>query len=536
MIVRDEAEHLEGALASVAALVKEMIVVDTGSRDDTREIALAGGAKLFEREWEDDFAAARNAALAEASGDFILILDADERIAERDHRVIRAAVVAEPPRAYRFTQLNYSNNSATVNWRPCIGNYREAEGFAGFVEAEQVRLFPNDPKLRYTRAVHETILPACAEAKLPVETLPVFVHHYGRAKSAEHLLGKARLYLELGRKKVAEDEADRKGTFELGAQLLELHLNEEAREVFERVLAGDPGHRDAQNMLGVACTALGDLERANAVLRSVVTSHPEFSDAWNNFGVVQIRNGDAAAACDSFERAVALDAGNANALANLGSAENELGQSEAALAHVGEAARIDPHSAGHRLRRVMILVKSGEEEDARAELEKIASGGLHFDPANVRQWCVLSTLLDIASEHVDFIESKLDSMPVDLAVAIELVAHFEAKGQNTLAESLLERIVAAHPDCTIALDSLGCHLARQGRHAEALIHFIRVIEINPTNVGTLRNVALLCEEMGATKPALDFYKHLAACDPDSVEYVRERLLGMKSSVAASRGN
>ncbi|MFI4964288.1 MAG: glycosyltransferase [Caulobacterales bacterium] len=78
MIARDEARAIARALDSARAHVDRMIVLDTGSTDATREIALACGAEVREFAWCDDFAAARNAALALSDGDWNLILDADE--------------------------------------------------------------------------------------------------------------------------------------------------------------------------------------------------------------------------------------------------------------------------------------------------------------------------------------------------------------------------------------------------------------------------------------------------------------------------
>jgi glycosyltransferase involved in cell wall biosynthesis len=63
-------------------MVDEMIIVDTGSTDTTRDIAEVFGAKVFDFEWNDDFAAARNHSLEKASGDWILVMDADEVIAK----------------------------------------------------------------------------------------------------------------------------------------------------------------------------------------------------------------------------------------------------------------------------------------------------------------------------------------------------------------------------------------------------------------------------------------------------------------------
>lgn len=80
LIVRDEASRLAGCLASVRPFVDEIVVLDTGSVDDTVAIAEAGGARVLQAPWRDDFALARNLALAACTGEWVLSLDADETV------------------------------------------------------------------------------------------------------------------------------------------------------------------------------------------------------------------------------------------------------------------------------------------------------------------------------------------------------------------------------------------------------------------------------------------------------------------------
>ncbi|MDZ7260791.1 MAG: glycosyltransferase family 2 protein [candidate division KSB1 bacterium] len=77
MIVKNEEHYLAGCLESVKDLVDEMVIVDTGSQDRTKEIAAHYGARLFDYTWDDNFSEARNESLRQATGDWILYLDAD---------------------------------------------------------------------------------------------------------------------------------------------------------------------------------------------------------------------------------------------------------------------------------------------------------------------------------------------------------------------------------------------------------------------------------------------------------------------------
>lgn len=97
MIVRNEAPRLARCLASVRALVDDIVVLDTGSEDDTVAIARAHGARVASFDWCDDFAAARNAALAHSNADWNLVLDADEWLDAGAGRAVIEDVLASAP-------------------------------------------------------------------------------------------------------------------------------------------------------------------------------------------------------------------------------------------------------------------------------------------------------------------------------------------------------------------------------------------------------------------------------------------------------
>ena len=82
LIVRDEASVLDRCLASLEGVVDEIVVVDTGSRDDTKEVAGKYTERIYDFEWCDDFSAARNFANSKATGDWLLTIDADEYVPE----------------------------------------------------------------------------------------------------------------------------------------------------------------------------------------------------------------------------------------------------------------------------------------------------------------------------------------------------------------------------------------------------------------------------------------------------------------------
>src|SRR5476651_717597 len=110
MIVRNEERFLSDALTSVQGVVDEICIVDTGSTDDTVAIAESFGAKIKFFAWQDDFASARNEALAMASGAWILVLDADERLAPQSRVEMGALHGIKPGERGRWIRCrNYAD-------------------------------------------------------------------------------------------------------------------------------------------------------------------------------------------------------------------------------------------------------------------------------------------------------------------------------------------------------------------------------------------------------------------------------------------
>src|SRR6188508_648820 len=92
MIVKNEEDWIEGALESVRSVVDEIVIADTGCTDRTMQLARRFSPKVINFEWTEDFGEARNRTLAEARHPWILVLDADERIAARDLPLIKDAI------------------------------------------------------------------------------------------------------------------------------------------------------------------------------------------------------------------------------------------------------------------------------------------------------------------------------------------------------------------------------------------------------------------------------------------------------------
>jgi glycosyltransferase involved in cell wall biosynthesis len=146
----------------VKALADEMIVVDTGSADRTSDVATVFGARVFTYAWKDDFSAARNYSLEQARGDWILILDADEMIASRDHAFLKDQIAQyrDKPAALSLMTRNYTHVANLYQWRGNDKSYPGHEAGLGWVPSHKVRLFPRIECIRFRFPVHERVDPA----------------------------------------------------------------------------------------------------------------------------------------------------------------------------------------------------------------------------------------------------------------------------------------------------------------------------------------------------------------------------------------
>jgi len=172
MIVKNEEKYLQGCLESVKDIVDEIVLVDTGSTDRTLEIAEKYKAKILHFNWINDFSAARNYALENSKGNWILYLDADERIDPNSIDEIKR--ITENPRKSAFY--------CTV---------KSIDPEYGDNSMRYIRLFANNPEIKFTGKVHEQIQPALVKNDYLLVNSIVLINHIGYDISTEERKAKA---------------------------------------------------------------------------------------------------------------------------------------------------------------------------------------------------------------------------------------------------------------------------------------------------------------------------------------------------------
>jgi glycosyltransferase involved in cell wall biosynthesis len=214
MIAKNESEHIGRCLQSAKDWVDEIIVVDTGSTDDTREIARSWGATVIDAEWRDDFSFARNISLERATGDWILFLDCDEQLAPGSGPELRALIRGSRYEAYFIQVSNLTEINSTLL-------------------VPSVRLFRNRPVFRFEGRIHEQIATSILAhyGQQSIGQCTVSIIHHGYHGQEANIQAKIKRNLKL-LKSTADAEKNGFYYYNLGIEHLRLGERENALGCF----------------------------------------------------------------------------------------------------------------------------------------------------------------------------------------------------------------------------------------------------------------------------------------------------------------
>lgn len=314
LIVKNEEEHLPHCLSSIKDLADEIVVVDTGSTDRTVEIARGFGAVLGYFEWVDDFAAARNESLALCTGDWVLVLDADEAIDPLDHQAIRA-LMNEGGQAYRLRSRSYllAASQITLDAAPTLNTspYTEGRSYTHYTDFHALRLCRNLPGLQFTGKIHELLEPFWLAQGAEIKNADPVIHHYGKTL-IDREIHKQSFYLKLTQEEVNRNPENHQAQFNLmmqamvagewgvclkagleytrirndapylvflGLGLAYQHLADPTKSLFwlDQLLASAPTHAVALTHKAQNLAALGRVEEARYCLEKAIKAQPGFS-------------------------------------------------------------------------------------------------------------------------------------------------------------------------------------------------------------------------------------------------------------------
>jgi len=418
MIVRDESEYMGTCLDSVKDIVDEIIIVDTGSQDDTTSIALRYGAKLYFFPWKDDFSEARNFSIKQAESEWILVLDADEVVAKKDVERIRALINEKYVDGFRFILRNYENNWNLANLTLNPNDYEEGAGYAGFIPASLIRLFKNDSHIYFTGRVHEILDQSFLKHNKIAAKTGIPIHHYGKVRE-DRVTRKGNTYLKLGEAKIRENPDDPLAYKGLADQYLELGMPDRALDVLNQGVARFPEMVNLRFDRGLALERLNRPEEAKIEYLWVLVRKWDHLGACHNLGQIYFNEHQSAKTIELLNRGIDMGLRHPVVFLLLGRAYDAVGNWEWALTGCDSALEIQPDCPDvNNLRAVIFLNRKMYDAALDALEREIKIGGnLVFAYNTLGKMSLMAKDLESATQ---FFQKVLTINPDDPTAKVHL--------------------------------------------------------------------------------------------------------------------
>ena len=377
-IVKNEAQTLPACLRSAQDVVDDMVVLDTGSSDRTPEVAQEYGARVYHFDWVNDFAAARNQSLRYATGDWILVLDADEVLVPEIVPILKQAIQQE-----RHLVINLVRQEVGATQSP----YSLVS-----------RLFRHHPDIYFSRPYHAMVDDSVAQIirsqpQWQVGYLPeTAIRHYGyqqQAIAGRDKFAKARAAMTSF---LAHHPDDPYVCSKLGALYVEIGEIAAGVELLERGLNSPAVNSqmlyELHYHLGIAYTRLANQEKAIAHYQAAlrVNIYPMLKlGAYNNLGNLKRATGDLLQAKAAYEMAIQIDPKFAAGYYNLGMTLKAFGQMREAIASYQRAIQLNPDYAEAYQNLGVVRLKLGQVQESLAAFGKAIALYQQQNPAAAAQ-------------------------------------------------------------------------------------------------------------------------------------------------------
>ncbi len=499
MIVRDSVRTLDSCLNSIRPWVDEMIVVDTGSIDDTPQIAARYGAKVFHFRWCDDFAAARNESLRYATGEWLFWMDSDDTIDETNGRKLRELA----------NQTLERTPTAYVMQVHCPGP--EIDGCRSLTSVDHVKMFRNRPELKFEGRIHEQILAAIRRIGGEVVWTDLFLVHSGSDQSLE------------GRKRKHERDL----------RLLEMEL------------ADHPNHPFVLFNLGMTYGDMGEHARAiQYLVRSLEVASPDESQVRKAYALLvssQTQLGDYQAAWQTCQKGRALFAKDSELLFREGVLAHHLRRLPDAVKAYQAVLRksnerhfssVDPAITGYKARHNLALVYAELGQLNLAELQwRNVIAEMPTSRAGWRGLCeVLLSQRKFFTAEAE--AERLLSQPILRCQArLMLAAVARHQGQWDTVRHELDSALLETPGDLDALQARCEFLFEHGDLMEAEQALLKLCEASPGDGAAYHNLGTVYVRMEQLTKAAEFFRQSLQIRPDAPQ-TRSQLKAVLEAIAA----
>jgi GT2 family glycosyltransferase/tetratricopeptide (TPR) repeat protein len=497
MIVKNEERVLGDCLASAEPYFKEIIVVDTGSTDNTKKIAQRHGASVFEFPWTDSFAEARNESLRHATGDWIFWLDADDTLPLATGEALLDAATSAPKHLDAFiVPVQFVDDGPNAGTR-----------------VDHVKLFRNRPGLSFEGRIHEQILPSIRRQGAEVGRLNAVVLHSGYDTSVEGQQRKRVRDFKLLELDIAERPNHPFVLFNFGMTHHYVGNHEDAIDWFRRSIAASnvqESHvRKAYVLLAQSLRALGMDDEAFSTLLEADKLFPDDQEIPFHLGIAYTARGQYGDAITCYERVLksqpatyfsSLDAGLSSfkTLHNLGVVSELAGNYAEARKRWLQAIEAAPSHLESALALFGAAINVTDFSTAKSVLAIV-----HMKVGETETYCKLLddyyvALLgpNDAAEHLEVaLLRNPSSVGLRLVLARRLIANEQVQAALPHLHVLSEQGVAEGAYC------LGIEAIRTGRMELALRHMEHALRLNPNHEPTSSQVRNLRRALSTTPPA-----------------------------------
>ncbi|MBW2965226.1 glycosyltransferase [Candidatus Woesearchaeota archaeon] len=320
MIVKDEEGFLENCLESAKDIVDEIIVVDTGSKDHSKEIALAFGAKVFDFSWKDDFSAARNLSLSKAASNWILVLDADEMLdAAGREEILRLINTPEhcltDVIGFKTDQRSYRPNKG-ASPEATTDPARIKEQYEGYESSRLVRLFRNTSKIRFTNKVHELVEPSIRESNGTIIDTGIILHHFSTLKGGRVQNVKLGKYASLIWEQLQKEPENPRYNHQAAQAFIDAGRNDLGMKYLMRTLRFNPQYPGALSDIAKLYLEMGNIQKSIRFFNFAIAQNKKDTASMNNLAVIymNLKKFDIAKAL--LEKALSMEPENRSLLNN----------------------------------------------------------------------------------------------------------------------------------------------------------------------------------------------------------------------------
>ncbi len=373
MIVKNEAERLPGCLESIKNLVDEIVILDTGSSDQTQEIAKKIGAKVYTAQWDNDFAKARNQALQYVTGDWILVLDADERFVAEKKVQLRQTILQKDLLVVNLirqevgaSQSPYSLVSRLFRNHPSITFSRP---YHALIDDSVIQLLSKEPDWKIINLPNVSILhegyqtDIINQQKKWQTAQAVMEQYYHQHPDDPYVASKlGGLYIEMGQ--ITQGiQILKQGLSLLNANFREpVYTNQAASNLYELHYHLGIGYRKQQNLT----QALYHYQAA-----AQINLLPALKlGAYNNLGNIYKETGNLIEAKTAYQQVLQIDPNLAIAHYNLGMTLRAMGEYRGAISAYRQAIELNPKAAVAYQNLGVVLLQIGQVLESRAAFKQ----------------------------------------------------------------------------------------------------------------------------------------------------------------------